>query len=330
MGRERKGTPRLSGAATAEFARKFGALLTAGLSPDEALGAMETDRGWGAFRQVAMRVRAELVAGHALPEAVERSGSFPREAAAAFRAGPLEGAKLLEHYCEEQLELTGRVRAAFLQPLLLLAVAILALCVVLGGVLPGFFALFDWAELPGVTRGVAWLGAFLSREWPWALFACAVLAAAGVTAFRLPVFARQTQRVLLVLPFIGSRLRIVETGRFLQGLRLYCASGFPPDEAFYRSCGAVKNRFLSARLAETAVGESLGAAVAEAGVLDGRLPALLKREGEPVLAVASLYEEEAGRAAAELCRVVEPVLCGLTAALVLFVLLAVLLPAFGL
>lgn len=329
MGREKK-RRRLSAAATAEFARSFSALLAAGLSAEEALGSIAEGRGGSAVRQASGRVRAGLNEGYSLSEAVHRSGMFSRAAVAAFRAEPLEGARRLERYCEGQHDLGARLRAAFLQPGILLGVTVGALLVLLGVVLPGYFELFERAELPGTTAALARMSLFLAQDWGWALLAVVGAAAFLALVFRLPVFARHTQRLLLYLPFVGRRLRTVETGRFAQGLQLYCESGLAPEEAFYQSGGSVRNQWLAARVTGAPVGPDLAQSVRAVGAFDRQLSGLLSR-GEGTLPVAAaLCTEEAERAADQLCRTVEPFLCGLSAALMLFVMVSILLPAFGL
>ena len=161
MGREKK-KRRLSAAATAEFARSFGTLLAAGLPAAEALRSIAESRGSFAVRQASDRVRAVLKEGYSLSEAVRRSGMFSRAAVAAFRAEPLEGARRLERYCEGQHELGVRLRAAFLQPGILLGVTLLVLLVLLGVVLPGYFELFEREELPGATAALARMSLFLA------------------------------------------------------------------------------------------------------------------------------------------------------------------------
>ncbi len=329
MGREKR-RRRLSAAATAEFARSFGALLAAGLPAAEALGSIAEGRGEFAVRQASARVRAELKEGRSLAEAVRRSGAFPRAAVAAFRAAPLEGARRLERYCESQRELGVRLRSAFLQPGILLAVTVGALLVVLGVVLPGYFELFERTDLPGTTAVLAQMSTFLVRDWAWAVLALAGIAALFALLFRLPALARHTQRLLLYLPFVGRRLRTVETGRFAQGLRLYCESGFAPKEAFYRSGSSLGNRWLAARVAAVPEEADLVQSVRAVGVFDRQLSRLLARGEEALPAAAELCTEEAERAADQLCRIGELVLCGLSVALMLFVMISVLLPAFGL
>ena len=329
MGREKK-KRRLSAAATAEFARSFGTLLAAGLPAAEALRSIAESRGSFAVRQASDRVRAGLKEGYSLSEAVRRSGMFPRAAVAAFRAEPLEGARRLERYCEGQHELGVRLRAAFLQPGILLGVTLLVLLVLLGVVLPGYFELFEREELPGAKAALARMSLFLARDWGWAILVLAGTAALFVLLFRLPVLARHTQRLLLYLPFVGHRLRTVETGRFAQGLQLYCESGLAPKEAFYQSGGSVRNRWLAARVAAVPEEADLVQSVRAVGVFDRQLAGLLGRGEETLPIAAKLCTEEAERAADQLCRTAEPVLCGLSALLMLFVMISILLPAFGL
>jgi general secretion pathway protein F len=215
--------------------RQWAALLTSGLTVEQALSALGDQAERDAVRHVLAGVRSEILAGYSLRAALDRfATSFPMIYRASVAAGEKSGelAKVMNQladYMERRDELRRKTLQALIYPAIVALVALLVVTGLLTYVVPQVVSVFQSGkqQLPWLTRALMGLSAFL-REWGWLLV---VLIVGGITAFRYSLREEAVRRRwdawLLTLPLIGRHLRTLDTTRFASTLAILVGSGVP-------------------------------------------------------------------------------------------------------
>lgn len=340
------GEARISQAELALVARQLATLLTAGLPVVEALAALgeQTDRP--GVERVLSHVRDAVTQGSSLADAMaDHPASFPPLFVGMVRAGEAAGAldlvlERLALYAESQLQLQGKVRNALAYPVLMFLVAGGIVFFLLSFVVPKVTKIFAGQQesLPLPTRLLLGLSNGLA-EWWWlvALLLVAALLAA-ISFIRKPEGRKRIDRILLTMPLLGPLLTRIAVGRFSRTLATLLAGGIPLLEALALASDTSGNTALGAAVEEARAGVREGGSLGELLRASGLFPPLLIRmiavgersgELEPMLIrVADAYEQEVDSALSTLTSVLEPAMIVIMGGLVLFIVLAVLLPIF--
>ncbi|MCG6117609.1 MAG: type II secretion system inner membrane protein GspF [Aquimonas sp.] len=339
------GARRIGGAERALLMRQLSTLVASGLPIDESLAAL-AEGSEGRLRSQVMALRARVLEGSTLAAAMaEFPGSFPAlyraSVAAGEAAGKLDAVLLrLADYAESRDALSRRVLLALTYPLLLSTVAIAVVTALMIWVVPqviGVFSQFGQA-LPLPTRILVALSAFIESWGGWlALLLVAAVVALGF-ALRQPGVRAALDRVSLRIPVWGRLARAMDTARFARTLALLTAAAVPLLEALSIASQVVQNQLLREALARASLrvreGQALSRALADSGQFppvalrliasgerSGRLDAML---GE----AAAQQERELDTALGVAMAALGPGVILLVGGLVLFVVLAILLPIF--
>lgn len=338
----------LSTAQLAQFARQLATLATAGLPLEEALAALSEADAEPRTRAIVAQLRARVTEGQSLAAAL---GEFPESFDAVFRAsveagessGRLDQALTrLADDTESRESLNRSVWMALAYPLLLTAVALSVVTGLLVYVVPQVVAVFEnlRQELPLITR---MLIAIADAVRNFGLLAAIVLLA-GAAGFRIALrgaaLRARFDRMLLRLPLIGRLIRATNTARAARTLSTLIASGVPVLEAMQLSAATVRNVPMNAALKRAAVrvreGGGFARALAESGYFPPvalRLIASGEKSGrlDPMLEQAARGQQrEVENLLGALTAVLGPVVILGVGVLVLFIVLAILLPIFEL
>lgn len=328
--------------------RQWATLVRAGLPLDEVLSALAEQSGDPRARRLLVSVRAKLMEGRTLADSLsEFPDSFPELYRSAVAAGEQSGKldRVLERlagFLEERRELSQRVVAALIYPALLSLVALAIVSGLLGYVVPQVVGVFDQLgqQLPWPTRVLLAMSAFVRAAGPWLLVLFVAAGFAFRFALRNPKFRSRWHAALMRLPLIGQLLRSQDTARFARTLSIATAASMPLLEALRLGAATLMllplREAIIAAIARVREGGSLSRALAESG----RFPPLLTRlvasgeksgELEPMLDhAADLQEKQVQGALGAFIAILEPLLVVAMGALVLFMVLAILLPIFEL
>jgi general secretion pathway protein F len=339
--------PRLRAGESALFTRQLATLVASGLPIDESLQAVaEGAEGEARALVVALRARvmegASLAAGMAeFPQAF--SPLFQASVAAGESAGRLDTVLLrLADYDEQRDAMRRKVLLALTYPALLTLVALAVVLGLMTWVVPqvvGVFLQYERA-LPWATRVLIAVSDALRNYGAAAALALAALVAGGVLAWRAPGARQALHGALLRAPLLGRLLRAVETARFARTLALLAGSAVPLLEALGIAAQVVGNEALRAALGRVAArvreGQAFARALADTGEFSpvavkliasgersGRLDAML---GE----AAAQQERELDTALGVAMAALGPAVILAVGGLVLFIVLAILLPIFEL
>ena len=327
--------------------RQLATLVASGLPIDEALQAL-AEGSDGRLRTQVVALRARVMEGAGLAAAM---GEFPETFPSLFRAsvaagesaGKLDRVLLrLADYAETRDALQRKVLLALTYPLLLTTVALAVVVGLMVWVVPqviGVFVQYQQA-LPLPTRILIVLSDGVER-YGWVLgIALLLIVVAAVFGLRNEAVRARWDQVKLRLPIFGRLVRATETGRFARTLALLVSSAVPLLEALGIAAQVVENRPLRQALGRVAVrvreGQSFARALADTREFPPvavRLIASGEKSGrldEMLFEAASHQERELDTALGVAMAALGPGVILAVGGLVLFIVLAILLPIFEL
>ncbi|MDH0730834.1 type II secretion system inner membrane protein GspF [Pseudomonas sichuanensis] len=328
--------------------RQLATLLHAGMPLAEALEALAGQSNQRQVRQVMRGVAVRVAEGNALADALAHyPAAFPvvyrATVAAAERSGHLAAVfeRLAEHG-EQQQATRQKVQLAMVYPLILLGVSILVVGFLLGFVVPDVVQAFarDQATLPTPTRVLIALSDAVRRHGLATLLLLALAGALLAGVLRRPARRRQWHGLALHVPLYGDFVRARDAARFASTLAILGRSGVALVEALQIGASVVGNLLLRERL-QAAAGElSEGASLASSLGRSAALPALMlhmiasgERAGEldsMLERAADLQEKHLAARVALLMSLCEPLMLLVMGGIVLFIVLAILLPILNL
>ncbi|MFC4819808.1 type II secretion system inner membrane protein GspF [Dokdonella ginsengisoli] len=338
----------LSAVQLALLTRQLSTLIGAGLPIDEALAALSEQAENERQRGLTMSLRARVMEGASLAQAL---GDFPESFPEIFRAtvaageqsGRLESVlDRLADYAEARDALKQKMLAALAYPLLLSLVAIAVVTGLLTWVVPQIVGVFQnlHQTLPLATRVLIAVSAFL-RSWGWAILVLLVVAVvAARVALRSEAMRHRWHGWLLRLPLVGRLTRAANTARATRTLALLAGSAVPLLDALGIAAQVVPNLPMREALKRAAFkvreGSAFSRALGESGLFPPvalRLIASGERSGElprMLEEAAQQQQRELDRWLTALTAVLGPAVILAVGAMVLFIVLAILLPIFNL
>ncbi|HET8899327.1 MAG TPA: type II secretion system F family protein, partial [Rhodanobacteraceae bacterium] len=338
----------LRGARRALLLRELATLIGAGLPIDEALAALAERDAEPRVRALVLALRARVVEGASLADAMaEQPASFPELYRASVAAGERSGRlaavlALLADEAESADALRQSVWAALAYPLLLGIVAVLVVSGLLIYVVPQIADVFTrmHQSLPWSTRALMASSDFLRHYGIWLLGLLLALVVGVRVALQQPRWRQRRDAWALRLPGIGKLLKVAHTARVTRTLALLTASAVPLLESLAIAAKVVPNLAMREALAGAAQRVREGSSLARALSDSGQFPPVALRliaAGERAGTLERMLAEAAAYCARLLKRVLDiatavlgPALILLVGAMVLFIVLAVLLPVFDL
>ena len=331
-----------------QFTQQLATLLGAGQPLDRALTILLELPEDEAARRTVTDVRDAVRGGTALSTALERQhGTFSRLYVNMVRAGEAGGSlhetlARLADYLERSRALQGRVVNALIYPAILLVMVGLSLLFLLGYVVPQFALMYESLEapLPFFTQVVLWLG-LLVRDWWIVLLAVPALALWWFDRKRRdPVFREALDGWLLRQKLAGNLIAKVETARLVRTLGTLVKNGVPLLTALGIGRTVLGNRVLGADVEaaadEVKNGVSLSAALGR-GKRFPRLALQMIQVGEEsgaldamLLKTADTFDQETATALDRMLAALVPLVTVVLAVIVGIVIMAILLPMYGL
>jgi general secretion pathway protein F len=328
--------------------RQLSALLGAGVQLVDALGALSDQTSRAITKRILSQVREGVREGSSLADALAaHPDTFSDLYVGMVRAGEAAGAleavlDRLAEYSERQSEFISKVRGALTYPIIMMCVGALIMGFLVSYVVPQVATIFEeqHAVLPLMTRLLIRLSDILVGHWLVLLFIVVALVA-GIVAGLATAAGRRVYDVwLLRLPYVGPTVVRVICARFARTLATLLKSGVQ----LLPSLGAVKRVVTNGLLADAIErsrdsireGHGMGQTLERSGLFPPLLVEMIKvgeRSGEleqMLERVADNYEREVETSLRQMTTVLEPLMTLVMAALILFMMLAVLLPIFQL
>ena len=324
--------------------RQLATLIGAGLPIEEALNAVARQSEKQHVIALVMGVRSRVLEGRSLASSL---GDFPSSfnalycssVAAGEQSGFLD--RVLENlagYIERQFESRRGVEMALMYPIILFALAVLIVGALMVYVVPDMVRVLEnmGRELPAITQFL--IGASeLAQSWWWML-----LAVAAASVFLVRWLLRQEavrlawDRQKLHLPLVKRITRSSNAARYANTLSILNGSGVPLVEAMRIASEVVSNAWLRRLLADATRRVSEGASLRMGLERVGYFPPMLLHmvasgessgELDAMLDRVALYQQaEVERIVSTLVTLLQPLMLLLMGGMVMFIVMAVLLP----
>jgi len=335
---------RISVTALALMTRQLATLVRSGTPLADALSTVAKQVDKPRLKSLLMAVRAQVLEGHALGDAL---GRFPHVFdglyIATVRAGEQSGhldlvLERLADYTETRQQMRQKVQLALIYPVILSVMSVGVVSFLLAFVVPKLVKVFEntGQELPLITEilinGSHWL-----RDYGLVLV---ILLAAAVFSFgrlmRRKEFRMRVHRLLLRLPLVSSLIRGMETARMARTLSILSASHVPLLEGLAITSGVLENLPMRETVINATNRVREGSSLATALQTGGYFPPLMIQlissgeasgELEQMLDhAAESQERELHTLIATLFGILEPVMILAMGVVVLCIVLAIMLP----
>ncbi len=340
------GGPRMNSRDLSLFTRQLASLVQSGLPLDEVLAAAAKQTRKPAVKSIVLQVRSRVVEGLSLAQAMaELPRVFNNLYRAMIRAGESSGylgpvLEQLAEYTERSQETAHKLKSAMIYPIVMLLVTVGIVWLMMVAVVPELVGIFEnnKRELPFVTQVLIGLSNAISNYGLLMLFAFVGLIFLAVWAFREESRRKKWHATQLRLPIIGGFILQSETARYASTLGLLSQSGVPLLEALRIAAQVLNNRVLRDASSRIAVmvqeGSSLNKALdqvdvfpplltqmAASGEANGKLP-------EQLNYAARNQERELQFSVNAALSLLEPAMILTMAAIIGFIVMAILLPIF--
>lgn len=331
-----------------QFTMQLSTLLGAGQPLDRALTILLELPEDEAARRTITDIRDAVRGGSALSTALERQhGTFSRLYINMVRAGEAGGSlqetlQRLAEYLERSGALRGRVINALIYPAILLTLVTGALMFLLGYVVPQFAGMYESldAEMPWFTQLVLGLGLFVRDWWIVLLVVPALLLLWLDRKRRDPAVRARFDEWILQRKLAGSLVAKLETARLARTLGTLLKNGVPLLTALGIGRNVLGNRALASDVEAAADEVKNGVGLSTALAKGKRFPRLalqMIQVGEEsgaldtmLLKTADTFEQETGQALDRMLAALVPVITLVLAGIVGAVIMAVLIPIYGL
>lgn len=330
----------------AVMTRQLATLIGAGLSMVPALSSLTNQIENPNLKKVVSQIRERVKEGSSLSDAMRGfpkvfSNLYVNMVAAGESSGALDIVLLrLADFTENQVKLRNQVMAALIYPILMVFLASAAVTFLMVKVVPKILELFeDWGRaLPLPTVILLEITNFL-KSYGWAvLLGLVVVFVAMVFYFKTERGRFLFDRLILRVPIFGRLTRIIATTRFSRTLGTLLASGIPLIRAMNIVKNIVNNRVIAEAIENSqesiVEGQSIAAPLARSGVFPPMVTDMIaigENSGQlehMFLKVSDAYDNQIETTVSGLTSILEPFLIVIMGGIVLFIVLAVLLPIF--
>jgi general secretion pathway protein F len=332
------------------FYNQLADLLKSGVPLLRSLQLLEDQTSHASLKFVIQDVREQVADGNRLNESMRRHPkTFNHLTVSMVKAGE-EGSFLEEvlariaTFNDHQEELKGRVVGAMIYPLFLMTVGTGIVSVMMVWFVPKFAAIFDRMKnqgtLPWATTTLLGFSELLQNWW---LVMAAVLIAlvVGVAAWlKTEDGARKLDRYKLKVPGLGPILQNLAVSRFCRMLGTLLRNGVPILQSLRISKDACGNLVLAEAIGNAVEnvsgGQSLAVPLRASGQFSRELVEMIAVGEEAnnlenvLINVADNLERRTSRRIDIAVRLLEPLLLLVMAAIVTFVIIALLLPVMNL
>ncbi len=328
--------------------RQLSTLLAAGIPLDETLTAVANQTEKPRVKSILLGVRSKVMEGHSLAAGMnDFPSAFPKlyrtTVASGEKSGQLDSILLkLAEYTEKQHDIKRKIRQALIYPALMTLVSSCVVVFLLIYVVPKIVDVFVQTRqtLPLVTSILI----AISQEFRTNGFYFLIALVFAIIVFRKLLKKKRYRapfdRFLLKLPILGKSIRTVNSARFGRTFGILNSAGVPVIEAMQTAMKLITplpmRTAVENAIAQVREGSSIHRALQHAryfspmfihlvasGETSGQLDAMLQK-------AASQQEGDVEALINGALTLFEPVMILVMGSIVLFIVLAIMLPIFAL
>jgi len=340
---------RLDAKELALLTRQFATLLSAGLPIEEAINAVAEQTEKQRTRALILSVRSKVLEGHALASAMKNfpnafSDLYCSTIAAGEKSGHLDIVLLrLADYTEQQYLMRQKISHALIYPIIMICVAFGITGFLLEYVVPKMISVYSntGQDLPFMTQILVSISSGIKAFGLYFLIIIGLILFFVQRQMKLNLsFRVRMHRWFLKAPVVGYAIRTINTARFSRTFAILSGAGVSVLEAMTIAGalvtnlpirGALENAVKRVReganihlaLKQTSYFTPMSIHMIASGEASGQLENMLER-------VALHQETEITRLTETLLALFEPAIILVMGTVVLFIVLAVLLPIFQL
>jgi len=330
------------------FSRQLAAIINAGIPLVEALSLIQGQTANAKLKKIIGMVLTDIQAGQTFADALARhQGVFSELFINVVRAGEVSGTLdtsliSLADQIQKDHEVQGKIRGALILPLMVLLVIIGVIILMSVLVIPQLADMFNeaGAELPLPTRIMMGLSYFLTNYWWLAIILTVGVSVALTRFFASPQGKSIMDVVVLKVPVFGQLLKLVIYTRFTKVLSLLLKSGVPLLRSLDIIADLVGNKIYRESLKRVAKKVEVGVPLATGISEEPHFPAIIHQMigiGEQtgsmdnmLQKLAVMFQEESDNMIKNLTTLLEPMLMLVMGGAVTFIVMAVLMPIYGL
>ncbi len=337
---------RISTATLCLITHQMATLLSAGIPIDEMLSAVAEQNERQHVKSIVLGVRARVLEGYSLAESLNKfPDAFPKLYRTTIASGEKSGKldlilqKLAEHI-ERQQKIKQKITTALLYPAMMTCVSILIVIFLLIYVVPKIINTFNQVsiKLPLSTSILIHVSNFFLHYGWYCLIGLLLLGILSNRCLKIEAYRRYWDLFLLRLPLLGQTMQTINEARFGRTFGILTAASVPVLDAMRAAAQLITPlpmRFavnqaiekvregsnIASSLKDTRFFAPMFVHLVASGESSGRLEQMLER--------ATLAQEESVNNFIEkLLTLFEPILILVMGAVVLFIVLAIMLPIF--
>jgi len=329
------------------FTRQLATLLAAGIPVEESLRGVSEQTEKDKIKKLIIGVRAKVLEGYSLAQALaEYPSVFPELYCATVAAGDQTG-KLFEilqklaDYTEGQQQIRQKIQQALIYPALMIIISTTIISFLLTFVVPKIIEVFTTSNqsLPDMTLVLISISSFVKSYGIYTLIIFTLIFLIFIKSLKKPNIRLIWHRTLLKIPIISYLIITINVSRYIHTFAILFAAGVNVLETMKVSASLVTNNVMKLAF-ETAAsrvreGTSISIALKETGYINSMATHLIgsgEKSGEIAMMMerAAIYlDNDLKRLIDTALTLLEPLVILLMGGVVLFIVLATLLPIFS-
>lgn len=342
---QRKG--KISAGDLSLMTRQLATLLAASIPVEESLRGVSEQTEKEKVREIIIGVRAKVLEGYGLAQAMAQyPHAFPELYRATVNSGEQTGRldmvlEKLAEYTENQQQTKQKVQQALIYPCIMIIVSIAIICFLLTFVVPKIIEVFtnSGQTLPFMTQVLISCSHFIQSYGLYTL----VIIIAALVGFKKSLANSKIKtlwhKLLLKLPIVSYLVKTINVARYIHTFGILFAAGVSVLETMRVAASLVTNVVMKEAfdIATTRVREGGGIheALKETGFISPMAVHLIA-SGEKSGQLANMMDRAASHLDSEVRRLIdtsltllEPMVILMMGAVVLFIVMATLLPIFS-
>lgn len=338
---------KISAADLSLFTRQLATLLAAGIPVEESLRGVSEQTEKDKVRELIIGVRAKVLEGYGLAQAMSHyTNAFPELYRATVGSGEQTGhldvvLEKLADYTENQQQTKQKVQQALIYPIIMILVSVGIISFLLSFVVPKIIEVFTSSgqTLPEMTEWLIHISNFVKNYGLYALLSLVLILAAFKKSLSNIKIKTAWHRLLLKLPIVSYLVKTINVARYIHTFGILFAAGVSVLETMRVSASLVTNLVMREAFDNATIKVREGSGISEAlketgyispmaihliasGEKSGQLSAMMER-------AASHLDNEVKRLIDTSLTLLEPLVILFMGAIVLFIVLATLLPIFS-